>query len=159
MEFMITDEGEIILVEIGARMGGDSIGTDLVNLSTGIDFIDLVIDVSLGINPLNIEAASDNFSIIKYIINNEDVNKLEIIKNDYKEFIRYISPVIKIFDDNFPNGSNRLGEIVLSGKKVKEKELNEIIKLLFWSDWFAEADRLKEIFHSKDFMYIFNKQE
>lgn len=134
VEFMITDEGEIILVEIGARMGGDSIGTDLVNLSTGIDFIDLVIDVSLGINPLNIEAVLDNFSIIKYIINNEDVNQLEIIKNEYKEFIRYISPVIKIFDDNFPNGSNRLGEIVLSGKKEQEKELNEIIKLLFCSD-------------------------
>ena len=35
-------------MEIGARMGGDFIGSDLVMLSTGYDFLKGVIDVALG---------------------------------------------------------------------------------------------------------------
>ena len=36
------------MMEIGARMGGDFIGSDLVQLSTGYDFLKGVIDVALG---------------------------------------------------------------------------------------------------------------
>ncbi|MBR6829546.1 MAG: hypothetical protein IKM83_02895, partial [Paludibacteraceae bacterium] len=35
-------------MEIGARMGGDFIGSDLVRLSTGYDFVQGVIQVALG---------------------------------------------------------------------------------------------------------------
>ena len=35
-------------MEIGARMGGDFIGSDLVQLSTGYDYLKGVIDVALG---------------------------------------------------------------------------------------------------------------
>lgn len=47
-EYKITAEGEIYVMEIGARMGGDFIGSDLVQLSTGYDFLKGVIDVALG---------------------------------------------------------------------------------------------------------------
>jgi len=47
-EFKITDEGEVFAIEVGARMGGDFIGSDLVKLSTGYDFIKAVIDIALG---------------------------------------------------------------------------------------------------------------
>lgn len=47
-EYKITDEGRIAIMEIGARMGGDFIGSDLVRLSTGYDFLKGVIDVALG---------------------------------------------------------------------------------------------------------------
>lgn len=47
-EFKITEDGEVYAIEIGARMGGDFIGSDLVRLSTGYDFLKAVIDVSLG---------------------------------------------------------------------------------------------------------------
>lgn len=46
-EFNITESGEIIIIESGARMGGDFIGSDLVYLSTGYDFVKGVIDVAL----------------------------------------------------------------------------------------------------------------
>lgn len=48
LEFKIRDDQEIFLIEIGSRMGGDFIGSDLVELSTGIDFVNAVIDISLG---------------------------------------------------------------------------------------------------------------
>ena len=50
-EFMITPEGEPRIIEIGARMGGDCIGSDLVFLSTGMDYTAMVIDCALGRRP------------------------------------------------------------------------------------------------------------
>lgn len=47
-EFKITNEGEVYAIEVGARMGGDFIGSDLVRLSTGYDFVKAVVDVSFG---------------------------------------------------------------------------------------------------------------
>lgn len=47
-EYKITEDGKIYVMETGARMGGDFIGSDLVQLSTGYDFLKGVIDVALG---------------------------------------------------------------------------------------------------------------
>lgn len=47
-ELKITRDGDIRVIEIGARMGGDFIGSDLVKLSTGYDFLKGVIEVALG---------------------------------------------------------------------------------------------------------------
>lgn len=47
-ELKITTDVDIRVIEIGARMGGDFIGSDLVKLSTGYDFLKGVIDVALG---------------------------------------------------------------------------------------------------------------
>lgn len=47
-ELKITKDGDIRVIEIGARMGGDFIGSDLVKLSTGYDFLKGVVDVAFG---------------------------------------------------------------------------------------------------------------
>lgn len=47
-EYKITQQGRIAVMEIGGRMGGDFIGSDLVRLSTGYDFVKGVIEVALG---------------------------------------------------------------------------------------------------------------
>lgn len=47
-EFKITSEGDVYAVEVGARMGGGFIGSDLVYLSTGYDFLKATIEVALG---------------------------------------------------------------------------------------------------------------
>lgn len=47
-ELIITPEADIRFIEIGARMGGDFIGSHLVQLSTGYDFLQGVIEVALG---------------------------------------------------------------------------------------------------------------
>ena len=41
-------EGGIFVIEIGARMGGDFIGSHLVQLSTGYNFFKGVVEVALG---------------------------------------------------------------------------------------------------------------
>lgn len=47
-EYKITPNGDIYIIELGGRMGGDFIGSDLVQLSTGYDFLKGVVDVALG---------------------------------------------------------------------------------------------------------------
>lgn len=47
-EFKITDDGQVYVIEIGARMGGDFIGSDLVKLSTGYDFLKGIIEIAFG---------------------------------------------------------------------------------------------------------------
>ena len=47
-EFKITESGDVFAIEVGARMGGDFIGSHLVKLSIGYDFVKAVIDIALG---------------------------------------------------------------------------------------------------------------
>ncbi len=44
-------DGKAFLMEIGARLGGDFISTELTHLSTGIDMVAAAIDVALGTEP------------------------------------------------------------------------------------------------------------
>ena len=44
-------DGKAYLMEIGARLGGDFISTELTHLSTGIDMVAAAIDVALGLEP------------------------------------------------------------------------------------------------------------
>ena len=44
-------DGRAYLMEIGARLGGDFISTELTHLSTGIDMVCAAIDVALGLEP------------------------------------------------------------------------------------------------------------
>lgn len=50
VEMKVTSRGPV-MIELGARMGGDNITTHLVPLSTGIDMVGSTIKVALGENP------------------------------------------------------------------------------------------------------------
>jgi biotin carboxylase len=86
-EFKITKEGEIFVIEVGARMGGDFIGSHLVKLSTGYDFLKGVIDVSLGY----FEEPDLQHSICAgvYFLCKETERLLPVIQNfpDYPEIV------------------------------------------------------------------------
>jgi biotin carboxylase len=47
-EFKINTHGEVFVIEVGARMGGDFIGSNLVELSTGFDFLTSTINIAIG---------------------------------------------------------------------------------------------------------------
>lgn len=71
-EFKILPDGEIGIIEIGARMGGDCIGTDLVELSTGYDYLKMVLDVACGNMP-NLEKGEHwTEARVEYILNSDD---------------------------------------------------------------------------------------
>ena len=90
-EFKVDSDGNVKIIEIGARMGGDCIGSDLVPLSTGYDFVKMVIDVACGEEPdFTIKPHYKNVWI-KFIFNESDIQDMEAFVNNYKDQIIRIS--------------------------------------------------------------------
>jgi len=48
VDMLISDEGKVFIVDIGARMGGNMIGTCLIPYGTGIDYMGAIIQTALG---------------------------------------------------------------------------------------------------------------
>ena len=87
-ELKITKDGDIRVIEIGARMGGDFIGSDLVKLSTGYDFLKGVIDVALG--TFEEPRQTENNCSGVYFLCKETESILPIIENanNYPEIVK-----------------------------------------------------------------------
>ena len=110
-EFKINKEGEIKLIEIGARMGGDMIGSSLVKLSTGVDFVEQVINVALGIKP-TIVKTKDKASGIRYIFTKKDIEVYRRIQKENPEFL-VESDRIEIPSQTATDSSNREGYFII----------------------------------------------
>lgn len=72
-EIIVTREGPKV-VEVGARLGGDSIATHLVPASTGVDMVKACIQIALGEEP-QVEALWQKGSAIRYIQTKEGIIK------------------------------------------------------------------------------------
>ena len=72
-------DGKAYLMEIGARMGGDFIGSNLVKLSTGYDFLEGVVKVAMGdfVKPV---LSENNYSGV-YFLSKETERLLPIIEH------------------------------------------------------------------------------
>lgn len=71
-------DGKVYLMEIGARMGGDFISTELTHLSTGIDMVAATISVVLGMEP-NLQPIEDKHGVcIRYFT--PDPGEVEVVK-------------------------------------------------------------------------------
>lgn len=97
-EFKITSAGEVYVIEIGARMGGDFIGSHLVRLSTGYDFLKGVIEVALNTFTLPQKVIEKNSGVyflskdteaLLYIF--EKNNDFEIEKNIFNKQLKKIT--------------------------------------------------------------------
>lgn len=86
-ELKITEDGDIRVIEIGARMGGDFIGSTLVRLSTGYDFLEGVIKVAMGefVKPV----ISEHHCSGVYFLSKETEHIKKYIENsrDYPEIV------------------------------------------------------------------------
>lgn len=87
-EYKITEEGRVVVMEIGGRMGGDFIGSDLVRLSTGYDFVRGVIEVALG--DFQVPRFTERLHSGVYFLSKENMRLLPVIEHwwDYPEIVR-----------------------------------------------------------------------
>lgn len=76
-EFLLTADGQVRIVEVGARMGGDCIGSDLVYLSTGIDYMAAVIDAACGRAPDLTARRAPRRAEIRFIFTGEDAGEMD----------------------------------------------------------------------------------
>lgn len=124
-EFKIDSKGDIRIIEIGARMGGDCIGSDLVQISTGYDFVQMVLDVSLGNKPNFTQKNKPKTAIIKFIFGDKELKELEIIKKEHPDWIWYVSHIEDVGSHEIVDSSTRYGFYILA---VDDKE--QISKIL-----------------------------
>ena len=95
-EFKIDAEGNIKIIEIGARMGGDCIGSDLVKISTGYDYLKMVIDVAMGNRPSFEIKSEPKISAIKFILNEKDMEDYKKVKEKMPNLIYRESKIEEI---------------------------------------------------------------
>lgn len=115
-EFRVDDEGNIRIIEIGARMGGDCIGSDLVYLSTGNDFMKMVIDVACGNKPEIIENPSNKKAEIRFIFNEKDLEDFNSFKNENPESLYRVSEFEMENLGRVSDSSSRIGYYIIADK-------------------------------------------
>ena len=130
-------DGEPYLMEIGARLGGDFISTELTHLSTGVDMVAAAIDVALGIEPdLRPKEASKGVCI-RYFTPQPGrltaINHLELLNDPHV----YDAEIYHQVGDMIPevrSSLDRSGHVIVTAPTVQEaiKRADEIIsKVIF----------------------------
>ena len=122
VEMKVTKRGPV-MIELGARMGGDNITTHLVPLSTGIDMVGSTIKVTLGEEPditptLHCGSAIRYFEVpfgtIKAIENVEEANKIPGVKQ--------ITFTKDVGDESTPIhcSNDRIGFVIAQGTTAED---------------------------------------
>lgn len=122
VEMKVTSRGPV-MIELGARMGGDNITTHLVPLSTGIDMVGATIKVALGEKP-DITPVLDCGSAIRYfeasygtITAIENVEEAERIPG-----VRQITFTKGVGEASTPiqSSNDRLGFVIAQGATAED---------------------------------------
>jgi biotin carboxylase len=108
-EFKVDPEnGGIRLIEIGARMGGDCIGSDLVRLSTGYDFVKMTIQAAAG-DKITLEREDHAAAAaVRYVMNKKDYEDFLALKRNEPEAIYRMSD-IRYEEKEVTDSSRRFG--------------------------------------------------
>lgn len=121
-EFKVDADGKIHIIEIGARMGGDCIGSDLVRLSTGYDFVKMVIQAALG-EPIDFSRKGDEgVAAIRFIMCRKDFENFQWIQKEFPEKIVSVSDIQQCFDKEIVDSGSRYGYYILKCSTLKEAE-------------------------------------
>ena len=115
-EFRVDGDGNIRIIEIGARMGGDCIGSDLVYLSTGHDFVKMVIDVACGNEIEFAQPVLNNKAEIHFLFTQEDLDKFEEWRKSNEDIIYRVSDFELENMGNVTDSSTRIGYYIVYRK-------------------------------------------
>ncbi|NLV22914.1 MAG: ATP-grasp domain-containing protein [Syntrophomonadaceae bacterium] len=114
-EFMVDGDDNIIIIEIGARMGGDYIGSDLVRLSIGYDFTRMVIDIAVGNKPdLMHHQTSNRAALVKFILSQRDLELFEELQKFHSEKIYSYGNLRSVITQPVQDSSQRSGYFIIS---------------------------------------------
>lgn len=126
-EFMLDDAEQVKIIEVGARMGGDCIGSDLVQISTGFDFVRMVIDVACGKEPDFTKVSVEKTAYIHFIFTKEDLELLLRLRREIPDKIWFVSELKEIHEGAVTDSSGRFGYFILTFDNVDQAK--EYVKL------------------------------
>ena len=110
-EIKISEKGDIKIIEIAARMGGDFIGSDMVEISTGFDFVKNIIKVAIGEEIDFNYNERERYALVKFIFDINDIYKVENIKIKLPSVVREVNVDSEI--KNVTDSSTRNGYCIL----------------------------------------------
>ena len=122
-EIKVTSNGPK-MVETGARAGGDGIGEQLIELSTGVSFSEIAIQIAMGEEVIILDKRLDKSSCIRFILSCDGVLKsVEGIDsaralNNIKEVNIY--GVLGNKYQNMIDDSGRIGYVISCSDNAKE---------------------------------------
>ena len=108
-EFRITKDGKIYFMEIATRMGGDCIGTDLTPLSSGYDFMGMVINICQGKAPDFTKIREPKTAEIHYILTPSDLEEYERVQKEEPEMIWRASTIKPLSSKPVLKSADRAG--------------------------------------------------
>ena len=120
-ELKIADNGTIRIIEIGGRMGGDFIGSNLVELTTGIDFVRAVIQIALGEEPDLERKHEPAAAAVRFVFGKEDLAVLERLKKEHPAYLVY-EDVAEVEEREVSDSSARFGCFLMSAPSGEELE-------------------------------------
>ena len=123
-EIKIDKNGDLRIIEIGGRMGGDCIGSDLVYLSTGYDFVKMVIETACGIKPDFSPEGNRGYAAIRFIFDRKDLDRLEWVRKNYPNALCRVSHLEEPDGRTVTDSSNRYGYYLLA---TLDREIMDII--------------------------------
>ena len=102
-------------------MGGDCIGSDLVPLSTGQDFVGMVVDTAAGNLPV-IKENEPHISAIRFLINENDLRLLNDIKQNHSSNLKKVVIEGDIKTARITDSGSRPGFFILQAESYEEME-------------------------------------
>ena len=84
-EVKIDENGNIKIIEIGGRMGGDFIGSHLVKISTGVDFVEGVIKCALEEKPDRKPTNTGKVAAVRFILNHDDKKSIQDFMQNHSD--------------------------------------------------------------------------
>lgn len=118
-ELKIDGDGNIFIIEIGGRMGGDFIGSSLVPISTGIDFVRAVIQIALGETPDFSIRQIPKIAAVRFIFGEKDKNVLKNLQKHHPEhLVEYM--INSNSDGPILDSSNRYGYFLMQADSTED---------------------------------------
>ena len=126
-EFRMSPADEPRIIEVGARMGGDCIGSDLVRLSTGMDFVRMAIDTALGRAPDLRPVCRPQAAAIRFIFGPEDLQILQSIRDNAPEALYRAERMGELASRKIVDSSTRFGYFIVTDPSAAR--VRELIRL------------------------------
>lgn len=118
-EVKVDADGTVKIIEIGSRMGGDCIGSSLVPLSRGYDFVGAVIDVALGVEPPRPAEGPRRAAAVRFVFSDEDERVLASLQAASPESVEFVSSIERDGHAIVDSGS-RYGFFIFSGDALED---------------------------------------
>ena len=122
MDMLITMDGKIYIIDIGARMGGNMIGPCVVPYGTGVDYVGAMIQNAIG-DPVDL-SAKDHLAVATKLLAFEDgvvrkMPNMTAIENHYGvEIYHHMTEGMKV--NEYHTNLDGCGYVVAKGLSVEE---------------------------------------